>query len=71
MVMTRVLERGNDEEYEELIRFYGKESVVRALKNEIKYFPDYILERITQYFALQVEDLKCYARKQQRKGNWI
>jgi hypothetical protein len=71
MVMTRVLERGNDAEYEELIRFYGKERIIHALKNELKYFPDYILGRITSYFALQPEDLRCSTYRQDRKGHWI
>jgi hypothetical protein len=70
-VIERVLERGTDEEYQELIRFYGEAKIVNALRNEILFLPDYILDRITTYFKLRKEELKCYERKQLRRGHWI
>jgi hypothetical protein len=58
-VIGRVLERGNDEEYAEMIRFYGKDRVVRALKTEIAHLPPYIIPRVCCYFGLKRRELRC------------
>ena len=70
-VISRVLERGNKTEWEELIHFYGKRQVTNALKKDIKYLPDYALEDVCSYFNLKKEKLACYAHKQSRKGHWL
>lgn len=70
-IIERVVERGTNEEWEELIRFYGKPAVITALKNDIKFLPDYAIEKVIKYFNLQKEELACYKRKQLRKGHWI
>lgn len=70
-VIDRIIERGNKEDWKELIRFYGKPRVIKALKFEIKYLPDYIIEDVCGYFDLTKEALACYAHKQSRKGHWI
>jgi len=70
-IIERVLERGTNEEWEELIRYYGMAKVVYALIKEIVYLPDYATDKIIVYFNLKKEDLACYARKQQRRGHWI
>jgi uncharacterized protein DUF6922 len=35
-IIERVVERGNPEDWQELIHFYGKEKIIATLKNEIK-----------------------------------
>lgn len=70
-VIARVIERGTDEEIEELMRFYGSAKINNALLNEIVYLPDYAIDKAAQYFALVKEDLLCYKRKKLRKGYWI
>jgi hypothetical protein len=70
-VIARVLERGTNEEWEELIRFYGQPKIITALKEEILYLPDYSIDGITGYFNLKKEELACYTRKQLRSGHWI
>lgn len=70
-IIDRVIERGNNEEWEELIRYYGRPKVIKALKSEIRYLPDYAIEKVCSYFKLKKEDLACYARKQSRPGHWI
>lgn len=70
-VIARVIERGTNEEWEELIRFYGKPVIISALKTDIKFLPDYTIEAVCKYFNLQKEELACYVRKQLRKGQWI
>jgi hypothetical protein len=70
-VMERVMERGTDDEWQELINFYGKEKVVRALKNEIKYMPDFAIEKACKYFKLKKEELVCYKRIQSKQQHWL
>jgi len=45
-IISRVNERGNDEEWEELIRFYDMDKVLHTLKHEATYFIPYTIERI-------------------------
>ena len=70
-VISRVLERGTYAEWEELVRFYGRQTIIDALKNDITYLPDHPIEAICTYFNLKYEELACYAKKQSRKGHWI
>lgn len=70
-IIGRVIERGTKEEWEEMIRFYGKAKVINALKKEIVYLPDYVVEKVTHYFNIQKEELACYERKKLRRGHWI
>lgn len=70
-VIERVLEKGNEAEWKEVIRFYGENKVVFALKNEIKFLPDYAIDKVCEYFQLRKEELLCYTRKQSRPGHWI
>ena len=70
-IIERVLERGTKQECEEIVRFYGKRKITVALKDEIKYLPDYIIDSVSSYFNIRKEDMACYTRKQLRKGYWI
>ena len=70
-IIERVLERGTKEEWEEIIRFYGKPAVIKALKEEIKFLPDYTIDAVSNYFKIGKEEMACYIRKQLRKGQWI
>jgi hypothetical protein len=70
-VIDRVIERGNKQEWKEMLRYYGKRKVIKALKSEIKYLPDYAIDDVCCYFKMKKEELACYARKQLRQGHWI
>lgn len=70
-IMERVLDKGNEAEWEELIRFYGKDKVVYALKNEITYLSDMTTDAVCKYFQLSNQELKCYTKKQLNQGRWI
>ncbi len=70
-VIARIIERGNEKEWEELIRFYGRPKVIGALRNEIKFLPDYAIEKVCRYFPIKKEEMLCYIRKQSRPGHWI
>ncbi len=70
-VIERVLERGTKKEWEELIRFYGKPTIITALKTEIKFLPNHIIDDASNYFNIAKEEMACYVRKQSRNGHWI
>lgn len=64
VIIQRVIERGTTQEWKELVRFYGKDRVVKTLKEEVNYLPDEIIENVCSYFRLKPSHLKCYIRKQ-------
>jgi hypothetical protein len=70
-IIERVIERGDDWDWKELIRFYGYDTVLRTLKLETIYLPDYAIEKACAYFDLKPEELWCYIRKRERPGHWI
>lgn len=70
-VIERVLERGTKQEWEEIVRFYGKPRIITALKEEIKFLPDYTIEATSSYFNIKKEEMACYVRRQLRKGQWL
>jgi hypothetical protein len=70
-VIERVLVRGNDEEYEEIVRFYGRERILHVLTKERCFLPNYRMHRVTGYFGLKKEDIPCYRDRQGRVYNWI
>ena len=69
-IIGRVMERGNDNEFAELIRFYGLEYVLNTIKTELSYLPNYAIPRVCDYFKLKEEELRCYRRPQSRRGLW-
>ncbi|MBE5318750.1 hypothetical protein IM793_06270 [Pedobacter sp. MR2016-19] len=70
-VIERVLDKGNTMDWEEMIRFYGRENVIRALKEDITYLSDMTMEAVCRYFQLSKEKLRCYIKKQLHQGHWI
>ena len=68
-IITRVIERGNPQEWTEMIRFYGETKVIHSLKKEIKFLADYAIEEVCAKFPLRKEELLCYIRKQSRPGH--
>ena len=69
--MERVLHKGNDKDWEELIRFYGRENIVQALKKDITYLSDMTVDAVCKYFQLSKEQLSCYTKKQISHEHWI
>ncbi|MCX2680959.1 hypothetical protein OOZ15_13480 [Galbibacter sp. EGI 63066] len=70
-VIGRVVERGNEEEWEEMLRYYGKSKVVETLKNETNYLTDRAIRLAEERLGVKPEELKAYWRKRSRPGHWI
>jgi hypothetical protein len=70
-IIARIIERGGEKEWMELTRFYGRDRIINALKNEIPFLPDYAIKDASAYFSIPKEQMLCYTRKQSRPGHWI
>jgi hypothetical protein len=70
-VIARIIERGNEEEWLEMIRFYTRDKIIHALQKEIVFLPEYIIEKVCTYFSLRKEDLLCYTRNRWKPKLWI
>ena len=66
-IIARIVERGGPEHWEELIRFYGSEKVLKALKSEIVFLPDYAIEKVSAHFGIEKVEMLCYMRKRSKK----
>jgi len=71
MVIERVLDRGKDSEVDELIRFYGFQTVKRYLKVAKMYLMEHSLNRACRIFDVEKEDTVCWKRKAERGFGWI
>lgn len=70
-IIERVLDKGDTAEWEEMIRFYGEEKVLYALKHEISYLTDMTVDAVCARFQLSKPMLKCYTKKQLNPQHWI
>lgn len=71
LVIERVLDRGNQQEIDELIRFYGKEKVLKVFKDHPIYLMDHCIDRACSIFEIKKEDTVCYKRKVARGRGWF
>ncbi|ANF53272.1 hypothetical protein A0O34_21805 [Chryseobacterium glaciei] len=72
MVIGRIVERGGQEEIEEIIRFYGREKVVTAIRDEIYFLPNYAIDRALKFFPeLKKEEMYCYLNRKDKPYHWI
>jgi hypothetical protein len=67
----RILEWGDQSDYEELIRYYGWDRIVEALRKEYVYLPNYIMVEVAQYFELKKEEMEIWRRKQKKMSMWV
>jgi len=70
-VVQRVLERGFELQWEELVRFYGREEIVMLLKENIVYLPDVCIDELSLFFDMDKEDMLCYQRKRSQPIRWL
>lgn len=50
MVIARIVERGSQDEIDEIVRFYGHEKVISAIRDEIYFLPNYAIEDAINFF---------------------
>ncbi len=70
-VIARVIERGTEKDWKEMVEYYGKKKIIQALKNDITFLSDHAIQKVKENFNIVPEELKCYIRKQSRKQLWL
>lgn len=71
-IIARVIERGDQSEIDEIVRLYGREKVLLTICNEIKFLPNYAIERAIRFFPeLRKEDMLCYLNRKDESYHWI
>ncbi|GAE66761.1 hypothetical protein H3Z85_18005 [Chryseobacterium indologenes] len=71
-VITRIIERGGQREVDEIIRFYGREKVLKTLKDEIFFLPNYAIDDAIKFFPeLKKEEMYCYLNRRNKPYYWI
>lgn len=71
-IIARIVERGGQEEIDEIVRFYGDEKVITAIRDEIYFLPNYAIERALKFFPqLKKEEMFCYLNRKDKPYHWI
>ncbi|ANH83820.1 hypothetical protein A8C56_09570 [Niabella ginsenosidivorans] len=70
-VIQRVLERGSAKHWDELVRYYSKDTIINFLKERITFLPDECIDEASLFFNLNKEDMLCYKRKLSQKIPWL
>jgi hypothetical protein len=70
-VIERVLQRGSDKDYDEIIRFYGRERIVEVLTKEYCYIQMFMMQHVAAYFGLPQEEFTISKRRLEKPSIWI
>ena len=71
-VIARIIERGGQHEINEIIKFYGREKVVKAIRDKIYFLPNYAIDRAIEFFPeLKREEMYCYINRKNKDYHWI
>ena len=71
-VITRIIERGGQKEVDEIVSFYGREKVLKALKDDIFFLPNYAIEDALRFFPeLKKDEMYCYLNRKDKPYHWI
>ena len=71
-IIARIIERGGQDEISELLRFYGRQKVVTAVRDEIFFLPNYAIDKALKFFPeLKKEEMYCYLNRKDKPYHWI
>ena len=71
-VIARIVERGDQQEMDETVRFYGYKKVIKAIRDEIYFLPNYAIDRAIRFFPeLKKEEMYCYLNRKDKPYHWI
>ncbi len=71
-IISRIIERGGQNEIDELIRFYGLEKVITTIRDEIYFLPNYAIDKALKFFPeLKKEEMFCYINRKDKPYHWI
>nr|WP_244307449.1 hypothetical protein [Flavobacterium fluviatile] len=71
-IIARIVERGGQDEIDEIVLFYGHGKVIKTIRDEIYFLPNYAIERALRFFPeLQKEEMYCYLNRKDKPYHWI
>lgn len=71
-IISRIIERGGQNEIDEIIKYYGHEKVINTIQNEIYFLPNYAIDRAIDFFPeLKKEEMHCYLNRKDKPYHWI
>ncbi len=69
LIIERVFTLGNLEEIKIITGFYGKEEIIKTLRN-LNYLEPKNLNFVSFLFKIPKKDFKCYQRRQSTIQHW-
>lgn len=69
-VIARIIERGGQDEIDEIIRFYGYDKVIKAIRDEIYFLPNYAIDRAINFFPVLKKE-EMYWNRKDKPYHWI
>lgn len=71
-IISRIIERGGQNEIDEIIKYYSREKIVNTILNEIHFLPDYAINRAIHFFPeLKKDEIHCYLNRKDKPYGWI
>ncbi|MDF2931340.1 MAG: hypothetical protein K0R36_671 [Chryseobacterium sp.] len=71
-IISRILERGGQNEIDEIIKYYGRQEVVNIIRNEIHFLANYAIDRSIDFFPeLKKEEMHCFLNRKDKSYHWI
>ena len=72
VVIARIIERGGQQEIDEIIHFYGYDKVVTTIRDEIYFLPNYAIDKALKFFPeLKKDEMYCYLNRKDKPYHWI
>lgn len=69
LIIERVLNFGNIEEFKAIVAYYGRDTIKEAVR-KAGYLDPKTLEFVVSYFNLKREEIRCFSKKQLRQPHW-
>ncbi|MDW9380150.1 DUF6922 domain-containing protein [Chryseobacterium sp. JV558] len=71
-IISRIIERGGQNEIDQIIEYYGREKVVNTIRGEIHFLPNYAISRAVEFFPeMKKEEMYCYLNRKDKTYHWI
>lgn len=71
-IIGRIVERGNQNDIDKIVEFYTYEKVVKTIRDEIHFLPNYAIDKALEFFPeLKKEEMHCYLNRKDKPYNWI
>lgn len=71
-IISRIIERGGQNEIDEIIKYYGREKIVNTIRHEIHFLANYAINRALDFFPeLKKDEMNCYLNRKDEHYHWI